>query len=75
MNALDRAQDLNMLDLQEIQLRARLPDVAPPTEPRYCGSCGDEIPPLRLQAWPHAKACVGCAEHDEAQARHRGRIG
>ena len=31
----------------------------------YCERCGDEIPPARLEAMPHATLCVNCQSHIE----------
>ena len=30
-------------------------------EPKYCVSCGEEIPPARLKAVPGTTTCVKCA--------------
>lgn len=32
---------------------------------QYCVSCGEEIPPARLQALPTTTLCVSCAEDQE----------
>lgn len=63
MNRFDRAQDLALEELEDINRRARLPD--PPSaeaEPRDCAYCGDPIPKARLRAVPGALACVPCLE-------------
>lgn len=65
----DRAQELELARLEDIQRRARLPDGLPPPEPRYCRDCGEKISRARLQLVPHARLCVGCGEL--AEARHR----
>ena len=31
----------------------------------YCERCGDEIPPARLEAMPHATLCVSCQARAE----------
>lgn len=76
MNAYDRAQDLNMAEIESVQQRARLPDAGPAPAARDCNGCGRPIDRRRLKAWPTAICCVPCAEAGERRAaqfrRRRG---
>lgn len=75
MNAYDRAQELNMREIDEVQRRARMPDTGPAPEARDCDDCGNAIDRRRLQALPGTACCVRCAEMRErhgSQYRRRG---
>ena len=75
MNAYDRAQDLNMAEIEAVQQRARLPDAGPAPAARDCNGCGRPIDGRRLKACPTATCCVPCTEMRErhgSQYRRRG---
>ncbi|HEU4589360.1 MAG TPA: TraR/DksA C4-type zinc finger protein [Steroidobacteraceae bacterium] len=68
MNEFDRAQALDLAEIESRQARARLPDVAP-VDARDCEDCGDAIAPARLRAYPHSVCCIGCATRREHKQR------
>jgi RNA polymerase-binding transcription factor DksA len=69
---IDRAQALDLLENEQRQANARLPDLEPVYE-RDCTACGNRIDPRRLKAWPAAIRCIGCEELHVQRDRFMGR--
>ena len=68
------AHDEKAMALFEEQRRARIAESMrgyDPSLPVNCVDCGEDVPPARLQAYPHTRRCQPCASEVERGYRER----
>lgn len=69
----DRAQELELIEWEQRQKHAILPEPAAESATHYRDPhCGEEIPEARRKAWPGVQFCAACQTRRE---KARGRYG
>ncbi|ULQ45855.1 TraR/DksA C4-type zinc finger protein [Flagellatimonas centrodinii] len=67
VDAIDRAQALDLSRIEQVQAAARLPLAE--LGPQFCAVCADEIPDDRRRRVLGTRWCVDCARAAEQLAR------
>lgn len=72
MDIFDRAQDLQLTEIEQLQARRlerAMRHVEVPINPVHCLNCGGLVDPRRVRAMPATRHCVECADMLERRGR------